>query len=78
VKRVTPSKPEESFVVDKLADVQNSQPYSATCDNQDPVKSKEGPCGDKMPAVGNGALCAASPDRFKAVVQWIAQGAKKN
>lgn len=78
VMRVVPGDPAASFLLDKMADIQNSQPYVSECVNQDPTKSLQGPCGDKMPQTGAGALCVTSPDRFQAVVQWVQQGALNN
>lgn len=77
VKRVAPSDDEHSFLLDKLANRQNQQPYASQCQNQDPTKSSF-PCGDKMPLTGAVSLCEDDPPRFDAIAQWVAQGAKEN
>lgn len=77
VKRVAPGDDVHSFLLDKIADIQNEQPYKAECQNQDTSKSTF-PCGDKMPLTGTASLCVQDPDRFAAIAQWIAQGAKNN
>jgi hypothetical protein len=77
VYRVKPGDPENSFLVLKLADQQNSRGYS--CVNQDPShESNPPPCGVSMPQGGDPFCTGSAQTRFNAIVAWIAQGAPNN
>jgi hypothetical protein len=77
VYRVKPGDPENSFLVLKLANQQNSRGY--TCFNQDPShESNPPPCGVSMPQGGDSFCSGTSRARFDAIVAWIAQGAPDN
>lgn len=78
VKRVEPGDADASFLVDKVAGIQNDK--SLSCTNQDPNVAKAGPCGDPMPLVG-GPLCntgSTGQTRLDTIVNWVAQGAPNN
>ncbi len=75
--RVKPVDPENSFLVLKLADQQNSRGY--TCANADPShETNPPPCGVSMPQGGDPLCSGANRARFDAIVAWIAQGAPNN
>jgi hypothetical protein len=77
VYRVKPGDPENSVLVLKLADQQNSRGY--TCVNQDPShETNPPPCGVSMPQGGDPFCSGADRSRFDAIVAWIAQGAPNN
>jgi hypothetical protein len=77
-KRVVPSDPDASFLVDKIAGIQNDK--GLTCTNTE-TNAEVGPCGQWMPYTG-GPLCgrgsASGQARVDTIVNWIAQGAKNN
>jgi hypothetical protein len=77
VKRVTPGDPMNSFLIDKLGDLQNTgKPYQASCQ---PQETGMGACGAGMPR--GGPFCPGTgtfPTRFTAVAAWVQQGAPNN
>jgi hypothetical protein len=75
VMRVAPGDPENSFLVVKLANLQNMKGYM--CTNQDPAASSE-PCGTSMPISADPYCQGSTRPRFDALARWIAQGAPNN
>jgi hypothetical protein len=78
VPRVAPQNADNSFLVDKVAGVQNTKQYPGTCTNQDP--SRPGVCGSDMPQGVVGGFCenAESAKKVQAIAQWVQQGAQNN
>jgi hypothetical protein len=78
VKRVVPSDPGASFMIDKVAGIQNDKGLTCTNTESNP---DVGPCGQWMPYTG-GPLCktgmTAQTTRVDVLVNWVAQGAKNN
>jgi hypothetical protein len=74
VKRVVLNKPAESFLLDKMADVQNQKGYACT-----PQASGVEGCGTGMPPSGP-ALCNQSDgqERFDSIAAWVLQGASND
>jgi hypothetical protein len=76
--RVKPGDPNNSFLMLKLANLQNSR--GLMCTNQDAShEMNPGPCGVSMPQ-GNDPWCEGVSARPKldAIGQWIANGAPMN
>jgi hypothetical protein len=72
VKRVVPLHPEDSFLLQKLTDVQNARGYA--CTNQDTSRS-DLPCGASMP-LDAPPWCSGEDRRaFDAIARWVAEGA---
>jgi len=73
VQRVAPTRPAESFLLDKAADIQNKKGYS--CTPQSP--SVEG-CGTGMPPSGPEVVLCTRRDgqeEFDILAAWVLQGA---
>jgi len=76
VKRIAANDPDASFLIDKVAGIHNDK--NLTCQNTE-TNAEVGPCGQYMPYTG-GPLCktgSTGPARVETIVNWVAQGAKK-
>jgi hypothetical protein len=73
VKRVAATKPAESFLLDKAADVQNKKGYACT-----PQASGVEGCGTGMPPGGSETILCTRRDGqrdFDIIAAWVLQGA---
>jgi len=75
VLRVKPGDPQNSFLMDKISNTQDSK--GLTCQNTSPTTGG-GPCGTFMPQSAGADLCDDSPAKGIAIAQWILAGAPNN
>jgi hypothetical protein len=76
VMRVKPGDPNNSFLMLKLAGMENARGFM--CTNQDPSHGSGAPCGDSMPLGADKWCDGSTRAKFDAIGQWIANGAPMN
>lgn len=75
LQRIAPGKPENSFLLDKISGQENNKQYPVPCQSQD--TTRPGACGSDMP-LNSPSLCSDSPDKVRAIAQWVMAGAPNN